>query len=252
MRCLSSPKLEVVQRWMQAFIVDPGTDLEAQEAAGQSAGLSADGARQLFRPSNTLEPFERIMIYRDQYLMRMLEALAGDYPVLHGFLGEQRFLALVTDYVQVYPSRSYTLNRLGGHFPEFVGQCGWLPRRRVLAELARLELALCQVFDEVETRPIGPADIEGRPADSWNRARLIPIAALRLLELSYPVSDLLDAPASPRAPLRRKDSWVVVYRRDFEMYRLALTRPAYVLLRELLAERPLEEALDSALRQARG
>ena len=37
-----------------------------------------------------------------------------------------------------------------------------------------------------------------------------------------------------------------------EMYRLELTRPSFLLLGELMAERPLEDALDSTLRQTRG
>jgi hypothetical protein len=251
---------------MQDFIVDPGSDREAEEVAGRNAGLPRESAALLFRPSATLEPFERVMIYRGQYLMRMVEALSSDYPGAQAFLGEERFAALVSEYVQAFPSRSYTLNRLGDHFLEFVSDCAGVPRSAVgarvrlprgqaLSDLIRLELAMCRVFDEVETPAIGPEEISSRPPERWGEARLLPVAALRLVQLSYPVSDFLEALLAERSfkgALRRKASWVVVYRRNFSMYRLELDKPAYLLLRELLAERSLEEALDSVLRQARG
>ena len=100
--------------------------------AAQSA-IPADEAREMVLPSKTLSSLERLDIYRDMYLLRMEEALSIDYPSLKHFLGDEEFMRMVARYVDVYPSRSYTLNRLGDHLCEFIDtlddlpQAGFLP-----------------------------------------------------------------------------------------------------------------------------
>ena len=71
-------------------------------------------------PSRTLTPLERVGIYHGMYLLRMDDGLASDYPALQHFLGDDGFVDLVRGYVQAHPSRSYTLNRLGDHLPEYL------------------------------------------------------------------------------------------------------------------------------------
>ena len=64
-------------------------------------------------PSKTLTPVERVGVYQGMYLLRMIEALEGDYPAVAHFLGDEEFAELVTRYVAAHPSTSYTFNRLG-------------------------------------------------------------------------------------------------------------------------------------------
>ena len=84
---------------------------------------------------------------------------------------------------------------------------------------------------------LGPQD--------WASACLRPIAALRLLECSYPVSEYLGAvdQENPFPAIRRKRTWVAAYRRNFNVHRLNLSRPAYHLLQAVCAGRPLNEAV---------
>src|SRR5439155_9859364 len=175
-----------VQRWMQDVVVHPGPVDEAiAAAAGQ---LPPERLPEVVLPSRSLAPSERVGIYQGMYLLRMEEALESDYPALKRFLGPRGFRALVRDYVASFPSRSYTLNRLGDHLPEFVLRAGGLRHRAFGHDLARLELALTQVFDEAETPPIRPEAVAAVPVDQWPSARLRPIAAFRLLALRHPVN----------------------------------------------------------------
>ena len=98
---------------MQAVVTHPG---DVYEAAA-SAAIDVDS---LVLPSKTLQPIQRVGIYHGMYLMRMIEALEADYGALAHFMGEHAFSHLVSDYVQRFPSRSYTLNRLGDALPELI------------------------------------------------------------------------------------------------------------------------------------
>jgi len=111
------PGLYDTQRWFQAVIAHPGTVLEAMEKPEAAELLPPERLEDLVRPSWSLEPAERVEIYHGMYLLRMVEAMETDYPALRHYLGGESFAALIEAYVTRYPSRSYTLHRLGDHLP---------------------------------------------------------------------------------------------------------------------------------------
>src|SRR6185295_4303033 len=109
--------------------------------------LRPDRVPDVILPSRSLTPGERLAIYQGMYPLRMNEALESDYPGLAHFLGPEAFQALVVDYVQAFPSRHHSLNRLGDHLPEYVSRAHGVTRRAFCHDLARLERAINQVFD---------------------------------------------------------------------------------------------------------
>ncbi len=227
--------LEGVQHWMQSVVV-----------AEAEIGSAADA---LVKPSWSLAPAERVAIYRDMYPLRMVEALESDYPALRHHLGEESFGALVQDYVARWPSRSYTLNRLGDRLPEFLEAWGAPEGREFRHDLARTELAITEAFDAPESAPLDTAALAAVPEDAWERARLRPIAALRLLDLRYAVSAHLDAQKHDRIPPRprRRRTFVLVYRKDYAVRRQELSRAEHDLLAGLLRGEPLGRALEAAI-----
>src|SRR5262249_45379025 len=143
----------------------------------------------------------------------------------------------------------------GGKFPEFIRDAKWLRRRAVLTDLARLERAVTEVFDAPQS-PAWPAEaIERVPAGAWETAGLRPIAAFPVLSFASPVNAYLqsvkaedhDHPALPR-----RASWVAVYRKNYEVWRLDLGRPAYEFLHALANGRPFGKAVAEAARGLKG
>lgn len=246
--------LEKVQRWMQQVVVYPASVRDAVASPGAEAEVPAARIGEVILPSPTLDPVQRVAIYHSMYLLRMVEALETDYPGLHHFLGDATFRDLVQAYVQEHPSRSYTLNRLGDHLPEYVREATGLRRRDFCHDLARLELAVSQVFDAPETPPLSEAEIAAVPAEAWEHARLEPVAALRLLAFRYPVNEYLTSVRDEdhdHPPARRKDSWAAIYRRDYAVWRLDLTRDAHDLLGDLVGGMRLGAAVAAALGRGR-
>src|SRR5205085_93540 len=114
------------------------------------------------------------------------EALASDYHGLKHFLGEDRFFDLVREYVQEHPSRYYSLNRLGDHLPAFIaGGGGKLRSRGFCSDLARLELALTEVFDSAEAPALSGEVIAAVAPEDWEHARFTTIPGFRLLALRH-------------------------------------------------------------------
>jgi hypothetical protein len=246
MKLWSDPGLVRTQRWMQAFILAEGDNETALEALEVQAEIPKQDALAMVLPSATLTSLERVGIYRDMYLARLEEALEADYPGVLHFLGEEAFHALAARYVDAHPSRSYTLNRLGDGLPGFLGGETGLKKHEFLHDLARLELALTEVFDEEESAVLSPEAIAGVPAEAWETARLQPIAALRLLSFRYPVSEYLGAvdEENPFPAIRKKQTWVAAYRNNFRVRRLDLKRPAFELLTALVSGTPVGAAVE--------
>src|SRR6185295_8797591 len=98
---------------IQAFITrlgEPPFLVGARHAVPLPA--ASDAVEQIVTRSSSLSAFERLAIYRHAYLARLQECLRVEYPVLLLTLGEELFALFTNAYLQQYPSRSYTLNRL--------------------------------------------------------------------------------------------------------------------------------------------
>jgi hypothetical protein len=240
----SDVALAPLQEWMQAVVTHASDVYDAADAAQ----IAVDD---VILPSHTLQPIQRIGIYHGMYMLRMIEALTVDYAAMAQFLGEHAFEHLVRDYVQQFPSRSYTFNRLGDSLPEYVASSS-LKRRNFLRDLAKLELAMTQVFDESEAEPL-PADaIASIAPEEIADARIIPIPALRLLALDNDANEVFQAfrEERPMKP-RRQKTWLAIHRRDYGVYRMPLSREAYTFLESLAARETIGTAIETFHRRFR-
>ncbi len=237
--------LAATQRWLQAVITAPGEDAEALRSPEAARQIPPGRALEAVKPSWSLTALERLGIYRGMYEARMREALEVDYPLLAGFLGPELWEQLISLYIRQYPSRSYTLNRLGDYLPLFLNELEGLPRPRFAADLARYEFAISSVFDAPEDHAITPEDAARVPEDAWEDARLVPIRAFRLEAFHYPVSRYAEAVREdPRVrPPRPQKTWLVIFRRDYTPLSLELSRPAFGLFSRLASGSKLGEAL---------
>src|SRR6185437_196367 len=96
----------------------------------------------------------RLSIYGDGYCSRLIEALEANFPVLSELLGEEDFANLGAAYVRAHDSPFFSIRYYGDALAEFLatdpGYCG----APVLAELARWEWMMTEVFDAADAEPI--------------------------------------------------------------------------------------------------
>lgn len=225
--------LQGLQAWMLAAICD--------DVAPATQGVLVDGPR--------LTGAERLGIYRYGYTARLRECLQDDYPVLARSVGEACFEALCREYVQRYPSRSFSLNAYGRHMPELCLSSPLLAAGAAgafYAELAQLELSLLEVTHACAPAPLDAQTLQQIAPQAWAGARLTPSESLRVLTFQYPVNayfqacrmhDLVQPPpaASPSA--------TAVYRKGVELWRMDLTPAMTRVLQALIRGEPLAEAL---------
>jgi hypothetical protein len=144
-----------LQSDFQAFLLDGN-----ERMLGRVAGTAKVSAEQ------------RLAIYYDAYRLRLLEALASNYPVLRAWIGEEEFETAAIAYLAAHPSRHFSIRWFGHLLPEFLATTPPWQDKTGLAEMAALEWALSEAFDAEDGTIIGIEDMAGIPADAWPDMRL--------------------------------------------------------------------------------
>ena len=169
---------------------------------------------------------ERLEIYAGAYYARLLECLRAEYPIMAEAMGSELFDEFAIEYLQHYPSHSYTLNDLGANFPKFLAESrptsadednSWLD---FLVDLAKLEWCFAEVFDGpgVENQRLLDQDqLQRLSADAWAETRLVPVPCLRILRLDFPVQVYYRAIRDhvEAVPPDREPTWLAISRRNF-------------------------------------
>lgn len=235
-------RLAKLERWFDGRVAGPW---EGRRAAGPKAEA-------IILPNSHLSPEDRVRIYTRAYFARLFEVLQADYPALEKVVGEDAFERLAQAYVAKHPSRSYSLNPLGTKLPEFLARAARVPRRVLAVDVARVERAMAEAFDEEEAAPLSPDAVAAVPANAWAGARLVPVPSFRLLALRTRANAAVSAARQdlPMPDLRARATWAIVYRRDYRVFRLDLTEPQFALLSALARGRTVRAALAAALKAA--
>ncbi|MCE9584427.1 MAG: DNA-binding domain-containing protein, partial [Planctomycetes bacterium] len=191
---------------------------------------------------------QRLQIYSNMYFWRLIDILGQEYPTVLHILGPRRFNRLALQFLEAHPSRSYSLNFLSVKFPEFVRReakavvhCG------LCADVATVERTMEDVFDAAYVEPLSAKAWKKIPMGKWATGRLKMTPAMKLLELGYPVNNFIAAVREKKkASLpRRAKEWLVVYRKNWTVWRAPLSRIRFVLLSCLQAGRTLTQAFEA-------
>ncbi len=175
---------------MAASVMLPLAPRGGMRAKSLSGRPMRDVAAGFIKPNDRLSSVERLEIYNRQYWFRLKDCFYDDYPGLRAVLGDRRFERLTCAYLERYPSKSFTLRNLGRRLIAFLkAEPKWIvPQNRLCLELARLEWAHIEAFDN-EALP--PLEIESLAGKDPARIRLRLQPHLSLLRLHYELDRFL-------------------------------------------------------------
>ena len=200
-------------------------------------------ALELFSGTAELPANERLRIYANMYLWRLVDALRNDFPKLATVLGEEEFFALTERYVRQHPSEHPDLGRVGRQLVRFLREHPDPIRRPDSADLAGLEQVRSEIFLEADADPIDAAAIAALGTANFAAARLRFVPALQLRHFEYEVALLwrsLDEEQPPPPP-RRSPNEVAIWRKEFSVFHVVLATEEAEALRRAIRLAPLEE-----------
>jgi len=180
---------------------------------------------------------------------------ARGVPILLQALGEQLFTLFTLEYLKNYPSRSYTLKRLGENFPRYLAEsrpdAGAPESEReswpdFIVDLATLKRAFAEVFDGPGSEALmlpGCDGVARMMPENLLEARLTAVACLRLLVFRYPVAQYFNAARKQEDPQlpQPATTYLAMNRRDYVVHLHELTQPQYELLSALTADSTLAQ-----------
>jgi hypothetical protein len=142
----------------------------------------------------------RLGIYGDGYRSRLIEALEANFPVLSALLGEADFETLGTAYLGAHPSSFFSIRYYGNALADFLATDPRYANAPVLAELARWEWAMTEVFDAADAEPIGADELARVPPDGWAELRFQWHPSIRRLALAWNAPQIWKAVSDDAEP----------------------------------------------------
>ncbi len=210
---------------------------------GVTAGLAAERARvpavlddldHLIESDDRLSAAERLEIYANAYFYRILDCLKEDFPATLVTLGADNFHNLITGYLIEYPPTEPSISCAGRYLAEFLRRRpmrGMIERWPFIADLARLERTLIEVFQAAEAEPLSAETMRSVALDDWPALAMRTHPALAIVDCEWRVDELLrevEAAAEtdrPRGAPTHAPVSVLVWRHDSRVHYRALERP---------------------------
>ena len=250
--------LNQLQRRIQHLIVRPDEPNSNGGADNGGNCVDAEEIGNIFVASSRLAAADRLAIYRHSYFKRLMNCMRELYPVLRRSIGDDSFDLFASDYLQRYPSESYSLSGVDDNFTRYLTETRPVadipPGAReqwpnLIIDLARLE----QVFNDVYNRQ----GMEGErcldvdrllslPFARWKNTRFVPSPCLKLMKFSFPVSRFfIDVRRTGDVEIPEpSETFVALTRSDYVVRFHDLTKTQFQLLEAIVDGEQLDNAIE--------
>lgn len=186
---------------------------------------------------------KQLGVYVNAYRWRLFDIVAEDYPVLKTYFGEERFDALINDFISAVPPQHFNVARYATLLPAY--QRIHASHDAFSSELCLLETAITQLADAEETEALTPEQLADMTPEALMESRLYPREALQLFAFSHPVNDYYKAVKEEvqLSAITQQPSFLAVFRHEDVVWRMDLEAQEYQLLSALFAGEAVGVAL---------
>ncbi len=189
---------------------------------------------QLVRPvKGTLQ--ERLAVYSNAYIWRLVDALAQEFGLLAKFLGDEAFTELAEAFVDANPSRFYSIAKFSEPFIPFLTTTAPYSEKQYLCELAQLIKGL-SVCLEAENAPcLSIKALAEIPEQNWPSLCFKFHPSVHYFHFNYNTYTIWQAlvQETPRPELQKIQTYCVVWRKDLQAYAIAITEAEALALTQL-------------------
>ncbi len=183
--------------------------------------------------------FERMTIYRNAYLFRLIDILFEEFETVHKILGDEEFVVLAQGYLKKFRPTSYTVRDLGDHLATYLKTVPPYCDHPYLSEVADFEWKKRGTFDGPDSVLFSAEDLQQLDSDKLPNARFIFQPTVKRLVFEYDVPQIWKAiqednldkePSKMPHPL----SWVM-WRKELSPHWISLDVDADWALQEAMA-----------------
>ena len=176
---------------------------------------------------------DRLRVYHNDYYLRLLDALKDDYDCLSQHIGDEQFNLIVGDYLNTYPSTTFTIREIGLDLPKFLKERETDP---ALVELAEFEAAMIISLFSKDADILDLETLGKIPPEQWGELKLNLHPSLRTLHCQYNILDFwlaYDEEKPIELMLLDEPVLVLVWRYENEAYFRSLTSEQAILFNSI-------------------
>ncbi len=184
------------------------------EGLAHEKSLARGGLSEIIAGDERLSPESRVDIYANMYFYRLLDVLKEDFPATLAVIGADRFHNLATGYLIEYPPVHFSIAHAGRHLQDFLRDHPMHEEFPFLADLARLERALIEVFHAADADSLDAEQMRAVAPEQWPSLKLALHPATKILQLEWYVfaaTRAVERGEEPQLPMRQ-DVNVLVWR----------------------------------------
>jgi len=167
---------------------NPGSLGDLERAFQDYLLAKSDGFASAVRDTSKADRVTLLGVYRDAYVLRLIEALTTDYPGVLAMAGPAEFDFMARAYIAANPSRLPSVRWFGRHLVDFLASTPPFDGSPAAAEMARFEWAMGEAFDSPDVVvPLAAADLKALAPEAWQTLAFKPLPSTRRLTLAFEV-----------------------------------------------------------------
>lgn len=244
----------LLQHWLKDVITGSGQLHHKLQKAQHIYGMDEEA---VISDEGKASRIARLNVYNTGYILRLLECLSADFPVLQKFVGDEVFYGFAKASLVWSPPVSYTLYDLGKNFIAFLDATRPVssdnPMMDLPIELAKLERAKQEAMRAEGTETNAQQTDVAIEDILWQPHNIIISTppCLRLLELKFPLKRFFEAvlkEESYNLP-ELKPTYIAVSRKHYRITMQELTDWQYHFLLSCKEPVSLMEAIGITARK---
>jgi Putative DNA-binding domain len=202
---------------LQNLLYQRITNLDTTKESLGAERLPASGVFEaLVHGDERLSAAERIGIYADAYFYRLLECLVEDFPATLAVLGADNFAALVKEYLLEHPPTEPSILYAGLYLADFLNDHPFAERWPIIADLARLERTVLDVFHATNAPALSLETLHAVPSEEWPALKLRTHPAVEIVHSEWRIADVLHTVEQGRewTDPKHEEASVLVWRQN--------------------------------------
>lgn len=239
------PTLEQLQRWMRWMITEPRG---VRTALSHPRHEPQPSCLQWVVDSGNLSAESRLDIYAEGYFIRIAKGLARNFSLTFDLIGEEKFFALIADYLQVYPSKYTTIEDVGSNLPLFSRTHRLSTDFKFLPDLMSLERMITEAFHAHDCPALDVSHFMNHSPDSLITATFKLHPSVSLMVSSWPLYDIWSTGLIPNTISDMFEN-ILIYRQQSKVKIEVINSEQFTILNAIKQGQTLEQICQSLVQQ---
>lgn len=199
----------------------------------------------LVKDSARLSAARAFEVYREDYQVRMTEALKNTFRSIHSVLGDDDFFRMALDYLDRYPSSFSDLDEYGHHLPHYLKNHSLSEDYPFLSQLADFEWAFREIFHSGEV--LGPNADELQKLFADENTKLVLSPSAKVLHYDFSIEKIYSHKDSDEEKMNySSEQFILLFKKNSLVKLHLLSKNQWELVKFFHTPKSLLECVQNA------